>query len=68
MRFYQEVAVSLTCLRMYSDLELPGVVTIGLFKMGPGEKGWGLHLALGYVLDSRGQVILITLVVLKLSV
>ena len=68
MRFYQEVAVSLTCLRMYSDLELPGVVTIGLFEMGPGEKGWGLHLALGYVLDSRGQVILITLVVLKLSV
>ena len=64
MGLYQKVAVPLTRLRVNPYLELLGVIPVGLLKMGSGKKSWGLHLALGHILDSSGQVVLITLVVL----
>ena len=60
----QEVAIPLTRLRVNPDLELLSVIPICLLKVGSGKKSWGLHLALGHILDSGGQVVLITLVVL----
>ena len=51
---YQEVAVPLTRLGMYADLELLGVIPVRLLKVGPREESRGLHLTLGHILNSRG--------------
>ena len=60
----QEVAIPLTRLRVNPNLELLSVIPICLLKVGSGKKSWGLHLALGHILDSGGQVVLVTFVVL----
>ena len=65
---YQEVAVPLTRLRMDSDLELLGVISVSLLKVGPREESRGLHLTLGHILNPRGQVVLVTLIVLVIII
>ena len=60
----EKVAVVFLCLRVDSNLELSGVVTVSFVKVRPGQIGGSLHLALAHVLHSCGQKISIAFVVL----
>ena len=60
----EEVAVVFLCLRVDTDLELPGVVTVRLVEVRPGEEGRSLHLAVTHVLHSGGKIVVVALVVL----
>ena len=62
----QETLVSLL-LRPNPVLELVHVEGVGLVKVGPGQEGGRGHLALGDVLDARGQVVVVTGVVRALG-
>ena len=64
MGLNEKVAVVFLCLRVDSNLELSGVVTVSFVKVRPGQIGGSLHLALAHVLHSCGQKISIAFVVL----
>ena len=62
---YEKVAVMFLCLRVDSNLELSGVVTVSFIKVRSGQIGWSLHLALAHILHSCGQIIFVALIVLQ---
>ena len=49
---YEKVAVMFLWLRVDSNLELSGVVTVGFIKVRSGQIGRSLHLALAHILHS----------------
>ena len=64
MWLYEKVALVFLCLRVDSNLELSGVVTVSFIKVRSRQIGRSLHLPLAYILHSCGQIIIIAFILL----
>ena len=66
MRLNEEVTLVLLGLGVDADLELSGVVAVGLVEVGPRQERGRLHLALAHVLYPGWQLIFVTNIILDI--
>ena len=64
MTLNEEVAVVFLSLWLHASLELASEERVSLVKVRSGEEGWSTHLTVAHILNTRGKIVLITLILL----